>query len=288
MSDTVAAPTPTEAPAPTAEASVATETTTETTEAPQGTPQTFKIKIDGQEREFTQDQILQFAQKAVGSEKRFEEAAEKEKRLATLIERYQQNPEELMAAAGIDRDQLADRILHERLRKANMTPEQMELEKYRGEAETYKEQATRLKAEAEHAKNQIEQQRSEKEWLTKINGELAKHDDIPKTEKTIGLFASYVMQGREQGLELSMDQVAALVREDYRSQAAELIRMTPPDKLAEVLGEDVLKAIRKADLDRVRGGERPIKGAPTQAPSAKKARMTTTEYFNMIQDRLNS
>lgn len=100
---------------------MAEETKTETTETTETKPDTtattptdapkFKIKVDGTDREVSADELVRLAQKGLGAEKRFEEAAEIRKKAEMTQAEYNELTGQLKKAVQDNDEEAAEWIL---------------------------------------------------------------------------------------------------------------------------------------------------------------------------------
>lgn len=242
-------------------------------------PKKWTLKVDGKDVTVdSEEKLVALAMKGFGSEKRFAEAAKARKEAEERKARLKADPWAILAEEGLDPDALAEARLAERLKKSMLSPEQQraaELEKKLAEYEA-KEKA---------AKEEVEKAaltKAEESAMAELDVTLPKvlaAAGLPKTPKSIIRIAEKMRDNLAEGLDLSPEQLAAEVREEYLAEHVELWSAMEGDALLKHIPEAVLKKIRKADLSR-------LKAAPSvSATPAPKAGASSSSKGAKFQSR---
>lgn len=286
--------------------------TPEITQAPQTTEQSaapaksggpltaeelIELKVNGQSRKYTLDQLKARATLADGAHERFEKASQIEKREAQLREGLKtdflktlMDPE-----LGLTRDQIKSRFekwyKNEFIDPETMSPEQRELEQLKREKA---ERDARDKEAEEEKKTQAEKDNEARERVNfqkQIIETLEKHD-LPKTRFTVGRIAYWQKLNLDKGYDAPAEVIVQQVKDEEQAILKNAVksRMENPAKLVAYLGEDIVKAIRKYDLERLKekfGGSPSHGGNPTDGAHGSSGQKhipmsKVDDYFNEL------
>lgn len=151
--------------------------------------------------------------------------AEEEARNQAIWENLDKDPYAFHRAKGMTDEQI-DRIAEERLvkqmKRAQMTPEQIEAEQLKQKFETVEQENARLKQEAEERANEQKQakfneakQHFHKHWGEKI-AEGMKLANLPKTTRTAAQVAGIIAEYAAQGQSIEPAIAARIVRDESR------------------------------------------------------------------------
>ena len=229
----------------------------------------LKLKIDGHEEEYAEEDVVKLAQMGRASQKRFQEVAEKRKQAEDFIKMLKENPISVLTnpAIGVDMRKLAEEFLHNEYKKEVLTPEARKIQELEDQLRKHDEDKKKI----EETKRQEEfnklQDHYKQEFDKKITTAL-QSSGLPKSPKTVKRMADYMIMALENGIDLEPGNVVELVRQDYMTEVSELFSQTDGDTLLKLLGEPVANKIRKADLARIRTSV--TTSAPASAPTEPK------------------
>ncbi len=267
----MATPTTTAPAAPAAAAPVTqpgTKPAATTTPAP--TPaevRKMKLKLDGQDVEMSENEVIALAQQGKVSGKRFQEAADMRRQAEQIMKLAAENPKEFLTKQGKNARQWAEELLIEELKREAMTPEQ----KRAAENETKLKQYELEKKQAKEAADKADIDRKTEEHMKNFDNifvEALGKSGLPKTPYTIMRMAQLVQSKNKLKLDVSADQLAKLVKEDYIAEQKTLFGALDGDQMIEFLGPELVKKLSKAQIAKIKA-----KGNPTaQAGSATAAR----------------
>lgn len=257
--------------------------------APQA-PSKYKIKADGAEHEFTLEELQRHASLGLGAQKRMQEAAQQRKQIEDVVMTLKSNPAAAFKALGIDPGQWAESYLGEQIEQ-RVDPENYKRKQELKELADFKKQ--RELAMRQHQQQQIMavKQQDQQKLMTEISEAFNQsgfvQDDKARAYKAyhaLKMIASDRIKASREGREPSMTISDALKRTDdlLNRNFIGYISTLPGDKMAELLGEENLKRIRKYDVDRFRKGTQavPGQGERNTAPIAKPKAPTGTGYLN--------
>lgn len=224
----------------------------------------FTVKVDGTLKQLTLDELIRHAQKGIGSEKRFGQAAELTKKnqalLKALTESDDDQFEQVLKQLGRDPDAWAEKRLAKLAQMQNMTPEQRELAELKAQlAERDRESQTKDEQLRAEKQAQLEQQIWSK-METDALATLEKVDlgGMPKAE-ALYLLADIAEANLNYGLDLTPDELAAEVTakiaKDREFRSMKLLSGLEGDALLKELTEPVVNAVLKAAVARFKGGQ---------------------------------
>jgi hypothetical protein len=264
-----------------------TSETPQSTESPVETqPRKFKVKVDGQEVEVAEADLLADYGKGKSADARFREAAQMRKQAEEFIHLLRTDPIKVLSnkSLGIDLRKIAEEYLVAQLEEESLDPREKELRDTKRKLEEY-EQAKREEAKrAEEAQYAELQKRFTEDYSNKIVAAL-ESAGLPKTQHTIKRMASYMNEGIKREFNLQPADVVDMVRRDYIEETKSLYGGLDGDKLLELLGDDVATKIRKHDLAKVRN-TRPSSAKQHVAPpsdSPRSPKITKDEYQKRLE-----
>lgn len=227
----------------------------------------FVIKVDGKEVHLSKEDVIRWAQKGMGVDRKLSEARKKVEVAETFIRLLRENPEAILMnpqIMGQERFQkLAQDYLHKQIQKEMMTPEQRELAELK--EKLAQEEAAKKELESKTANERMKAltERYNQQYEKDISDTLAT-SGLPKTRATVKRIAYYLSEGLKRGVELKAADVIDLVRADYTNEIKELYGSLDGDTLAQFLGDENIKKIREAELKKLN----PATGRPEVKPAA--------------------
>lgn len=299
MSDTAAAATPAATPD-------ATTTPQATDAAPQPIEQAsaeairkHKVKIDGQELEVDEPELLKSYERSKASYKRFEEAARlkreveaRERELTETLQLLRSPKHRVEAIARLlgGEDALADMATDvlmkrmeweslpepERRRRSEMTEREKRIEEEERRLAA-REEAARKKRDAEVA---AEAERMQQEWM-RTWPDILKKAGAPPSRGAIARMAGVMKEALEIGVDLTPQEAAQRVAEEIREEMRAIASDADPEQLRTLLGPGADK-IRAAEVATARAqpGRIPPKEQPPQRREAQRQpQLVTTEYL---------
>lgn len=239
---------------------------------------TFKLKVDGEELEVTEEELLRGFQLRKASDKRFQEAADLRKKAEEVINLLKTDPRKALQhpEIGVDTRSLAEEILKEHLDLELMDENERKIHELQQKLKTAEEQ----KKQEEVDKQRQEAERLEIEYAEQyqkdINSAL-EGSGLPKTNYTMNRMIHYMQQAIDYGYEASAKDIVELVREDYHSDIKQMFSAADATILARILGEDGLKKVRGVDVQRLKDPKgNPVPGEKQAAAKKRKKGATKT------------
>ena len=246
-----------------------------------------KVKVNGQEREYSLKEALERLPLGEGAHERFREASAKENQAKAIIERAKKELapltdtkqalgilERIHGKAGAQR-MMEEYLAAQYQREAMPEADRKALEaRERGQAEV---QTERQKLEQERgefeARKQAEQQeryqgevKRETERIQRDFPILLKEAGLPVTPRMLGRLAEAAAEARALKIPYTEKQLAEHVAKEYREEVAHFGEVSDPETLRTTLGKGADK-IRQAEVDRVMS--QPGRGKPMIAKPGK-------------------
>jgi hypothetical protein len=297
VADSGSAPAPTAAPgsgggdpgAPKSEGNAAQAGQAAAEAAAKEAARKLKLKVNGREMELEEPEVIRRAQLASAADEKFREASEMRKQAEQFFNALLDDPKSVLMHPEI-RDRinfraLAEEYLGAELQKEMMSPEQRELEELRAFKKKQDETAESAKREQLTKAQQEEmtrlQQRAAQEYDKKITEVLAQ-SSLPKTPYTVKRVAELLHGALTKGYDLDVQTAVDMVREGYMTDVQSLVGGLDGDHLVNALGPDILKRLRKYDLERIKAQldkSAPAAPQPIAAPSQSSQRNDAGSNF---------
>ena len=266
-----------EATANAAPAATTTTTPTPTTEAkaPQAVPgqratdgnvtaksdakaeELYEVKVNGQLKKYTLDQLRSKASLSDAAMEKFEKASEMSKKSESFKENLKKDfltalmdPE-----LGLTKDQIRSRF--ESWYKENfidpetMTDEQKELR----DLKKYKEQKAAEEKEREEKDRLTQEEQLESHAREQLQKDIIQALDtsgLPKSRFTVSRMAYWMKQNLSKGFDAPTDVIIQQVKDERAQIVSDLISNSTAEQIVETLGEDLINKLRKYDVERLK------------------------------------
>lgn len=228
----------------------------------------LKLKMDGQELDLPEEEVLKLASQAGASQKRFQEAAAIRKHAEEVLSLVKASPIEALTKLGMtpaEIRKISEEYLVESIKREQESPEAKQMREAQEKIRSY-EQKEKEREEAATKKAEEDRQAAEKSKQDALTAQWAKKYDeditaalgkvsVPKTAYTVKRMAQLLQVNSKKGFNMDADSLAKLVQEDYEKEYGEYTSGFKTDKglpdgaaLIKLLGPDKMKAIRSALL----------------------------------------
>lgn len=217
----------------------------------------WKLKVNNQEHEVTESEMIRRAQLGYSADEKFKKANEIKTQAEDFFRMLKTDPMAVLThpELGLDMRNLAENFLAGELKKEMMPPEQRELEDLRA----YKAEQTKAREDADKERmtqgQQQEFARAQKkaatEYDTKIS-EVLKAADLPKQPRTVKRVAEALKVALENGYDLDVETAVDMVREEYLADFKQMFGGLKGESLTKFLGDDALREVRQFDLARLK------------------------------------
>lgn len=256
-------------------AAAAAPATTQTPAAPaavaaqaQQAARMLKLKVDGQDLELSESEVIALAQQGRSASKRFQEAAATKREAEQIVNYLKSNPKEAFKKLGIDVRKFSEDTLMELIQHDKMTPEQKEAHQAKLDLKKYRDQESAAKEKAKKDQDSALEQQHMKTFDETFTQALSEKG-LPKTPFTIVRMAQLTIAANKKGLNMPASELAKIVREDYQRDQSALLEGLEGDDLLSFLGKEALKRISKAQLSKYKA-----KGA---VPAVRQAQSKPSE-----------
>lgn len=217
----------------------------------------LKLKINGQEQELDETDVIRKLQMGESAYKKFEEAAKERKKIESfksgLKTNFVKTVNEMGPEIGLkptEIRQMVEDYLVEQIKVEQMNPEQRRIHEMEQEYKTLKEKETFYKQQEETKELMALQQKYAEEY-DKSFSEALKQMNIPKTPFSIARMANYMSQALDNGYDLDPKDAAKLVNEDYRNDIRTTFKEMTGEQIIQMIGEENAKKIRSYDVSKI-------------------------------------
>lgn len=229
---------------------------------------TYKLTINGKEKEVTAQEYHKYAQKAAAADQAFKEAADLRKQAETFATMLRDNPLAVLQQLGIDTVEMSRSVLEREIRQMEMSPEELELEQYRAQIQQHKQEMERQQHEEVTRQEQALTQKMAERMNTEIIGALETYN-IPNDEYSVSLMVDIMRENVQQDLGLTWDDAAKLVDDKLNNDLVRFLSRCKDDaELVRRIGADNVKRILKHSTKDFQKPAPTKQPAPTKKPAA--------------------
>lgn len=252
----------------------------------------FKVKVDGDELEIDEAQLIADYQTNRAAQARFQEAAKLRKSAEEVIQLLKTDPRAALRHPAIQADEraLAEAILAEQLEEELLDPKDKQIKQLQRELQQRAADEKKAKDAAEsEALTKAEAQYVES-YQRDISAALT-NGGLPVTNATVRSMTGYLQNALEAGYDMQPNQVVDLVKQDYQKQLKELFSASDATTIASLLGEDGLKKVRAADIGRLKSPQQTTPTPPPDQqgqskPAAAERKQKVSDFFNDLKKGL--
>lgn len=274
-------------------------------------PEFFEVpNVNGKTVRLTREQAIAELRRSAAATERFQKASEQTRKYEQWKETAKQDALKALMdpELGLSKEQIRDRFeswYHENfIAPKTMSKEQLEALEWKKKAQEYEE---REKARMEQETKAREEWQSQqmREHVQKELIETMEKGGFDKTKFNMNRIAFWTKQNLKQGFNAPPEHVAAQVRNEFKMIVKESYKgkMENPTELAKALredfGDDLIKAIRKLDMEewKARNNKNPqspppddignrnfVAGTPGQnrREGQRKTMRDVDQYFNRL------
>ena len=242
----------------------------------------YKVKVDGQEQEVLEQDLIAGYQTRQASDKAFREAAQLRKQSEEFVRLLKEDPIKVLTNPKIGHDvrKLAEEYLISQMEEEMLDPKDRELRDAKAQLKAIEEEKNAQKAQEEELRAQELRtkysQNYQKSIITALNT-----SGLPQTEETVKKMAYYMHQGLKRGMELEAIDVVDLVKDDYVKAQKSLYSGLDGDALVAILGDDIASKIRKHDIAKLKNPKQSVstsQNSNTSKPSQSTKKMTKEDW----------
>lgn len=216
------------------------------------------FEIDEEHAEYFQRQL----QMARMGQHKAQELSSFEREVGAFLQELKTNPRKALQnpAVGIDIKQLAAEILEEEIREAQKSPEQIEKERLENRLKELEEERERERQEMSQRELERLTER-EFERYDNLMSSALESSDLPKSPYVVKKMTEYMIQAVENGIDVEPKDVIPLIRNEMLGDVQELLRGMPAEMVEQLLGNDIITALRKQRVAAAKKPPVPVKSA---------------------------
>lgn len=219
----------------------------------------LKLKINGEERELPEDEVVRLAQRGMGADEKFRESAKMRKQAENFFKLLKTNPAAALAhpAIGLNVRQFAEDIIYKQIQYEKMTDEQKELYEAKLKLKQMEDEKRRLHDE-QQTKKQSVLENEYKDTLQKKIVDVLETSGLPKTPRTVARVAHYMFEARARGVRAEPADVIDMVQSDYHKDFQDMFGALPGEAILKIIGDDARKKVREAELHSIKNPTLPV------------------------------
>ena len=254
----------------------------------------YQLKLGGKTKEVELDlndrnAVTAYLQKAEMFNSKSQESADLRKGLEQFVDLIRKDPSRVLSHPDINVDlkKFAQEIISRDLQEQQKSPEQREKERLEIELKE-------LRDHYENDKKQKEQEefsRLQSEQEEKITNDVMaalESVKLPKNNRAVRYMAEYMALALENGIDVSANDVAPLVKTKMREEYAELLRSSPDDLLEQFIDKDMETRLQKRRVAKLKAAPpAPISQVKPTGSSNKKPEANGNIKKKTITDFLN-
>lgn len=244
-----------------------------------------KVKVDGQELEVDESELIRGYGHQRAANKALQEGKALRKQSEEFINMMKDEGKlfDVMKKLGHDPIKLAEQYLVAHLEDELMDPRDKELRDTKGKLKQIEDMEKMQREAVEQRRHEEMKSKHMKDYETQFV-EALKVSQLPPTKPMVAEMAKYISRSAQIGFKMSPQEAAQLVKEDLQQAHMRLIGDSDGETLIRLLGEDVANKVRKWDTSRVKSPEQYLKTPPqNEEPRsvAKKSRMSQKDWREM-------
>lgn len=244
----------------------------------------FKVKVDGQEIEVPEAELLRGYGHQKAANKIFQEGKQQLKQAEEFIA-MMRDPEKFFEVAqklGHDPRALAEARLVRELEEEMMDPRDKELRDARNKLKQIDDMERIQREAVENQRNEALKAKYSKDYSDQFVQAL-QETNLPPTKAMVAEMAKYIGRSAQIGFEMTAQEAAALVKEDILIAHQRLIGDADGDMLIKLLGDNVANKVRKYDMAKVKSPESNLRtpesqGSKREPKQSSGKRMTEREW----------
>ncbi len=243
----------------------------------------YKVKVDGQELEVDENELLRGYSHQRAANKILQEGklARKQAEEFIAMMRDPDKVDEVLKKLGHEPRTLYEKKLVAQLEDEMMDPRDKELKLTKAKLKQIEDMEAQQKAQLEDQRVQVLKDKFAKDYTEQFTQALTE-TNIPATKGTVAEMAKYIARSAQIGFKMTAQEAAQLVREDIILAQQRLIGDSDGETLIKLLGEDVANKVRKWDTSRLKNPEpartTPLEQGPPRERKTPHKRMSPSEW----------
>lgn len=230
----------------------------------------YKLKVDNKEEDFEFDpsneaELTKHLQLSRVAQKRMSEKANLEKGLVEFVKVLKSDPKKVLTHPdiGVDLKEFAKAIIAEQLAEEAKSPEQKEKEALLAQVQQMRDEKKRFETETKDKEFKMLQDTEEGRITGEIKSAISTVG-LPYSERAIKHMADYMSIALKEGVSLTAQDVAPLVKQKMIQEYKEMLMSSPDELLEEFIDKDINARLQKRRMAK----------AKTPVPSASNVKAT--------------
>lgn len=237
----------------------------------------YKLKINGEEKEYTKDQVVMMAQKAAGADAKFEETAKAREQLEGVLYQLKNNPIDVLHKLGVNVAKMAESYLLENIKYEQMNEEQRSIYDERKKLAEERAEAEELRRNLYEMQEKNNVKKLEATYRENLKMALEK-SVLPKTTDVANRIIRKVIDAYNQGIDMTFERATKLTEDDVRMELKSIYGKMEGEKLYNELGGDITKKIRDQDIKKIKKPENTIDKKVESTGKKKKTKQSWAEF----------
>lgn len=233
-------------------------------DAAQEAAKKFKVKVDGQDLEVDEAELLRGYSHQKAANKILQEGKAARKQAEEFLQ-MMRDPEKFFEVAkkmGLDPRKLAEEHLVKQLENDMLDPRERELREAKAKLKQIEDMEKAQKEAQERQVHEALKAKYAKDYNDQFVSAL-KESGLPATKPMVAEMAKYISRSAKLGFKMTATEAAQLVLEDVQTAHRSLIGNTEGEMLIKLLGEEVAQKVRKYDVAKIKTPEQVLR---TPAP----------------------
>lgn len=213
----------------------------------------FKVKVDGQEMEVDEQELLRGYSHQKAANKILQEGRQARKQAEEFIN-MMKDPERFYEVAkqlGHDPRGLAEKYLVSQLEEEMLDPREKEFREMKKKLQAVEDMERKQREAIEQARLNEMKQRYVQDYEKQFTEALSE-SQLPPTKAMVAEMAKYISRSAKIGFKMTPAEAAQLVKEDVQKAQLSLIGNADGETLLKLLGDDVAKKILTARGSKVK------------------------------------
>jgi hypothetical protein len=236
------------------------EQTEEQKEAVREAIRKYKVKVDGEELEVDENELLRGYSHQKAANKILHEGKAARKQAEEFIS-MMKDPAQFYETAkklGHDPRKLAEEYLARQLEDEMMDPRDKELRDAKARLKQIEDMELQQKQALEKQRHEALKMKFAKDYEEQFTTAL-KESQLPPTKAMVAEMAKYISRSAKIGFQMTAKEAAQLVKEDLQLSIQRLTGEADADTLIRLLGDGVANKVREYDVAKLKSPEQYLK-----------------------------
>lgn len=199
-----------------------------------------------------------------------QESSNLEREVIEFFNELKTNPRKALANPniGVDVKKLAAEILEEELANAQKTPQELALEEKERELKELRDREKTREEELRRIQEEKIIEQAAQEFDIQMSDTLDKYN-IPRTPLAIKKMAEYMSLAIQNQEHPDMDLIGQIVEEEMVSDYREHLHSLPPERIVQLLGEEIFEKVRKDRVSKMKKAQPSVKSLTKDTAQSK-------------------